>query len=124
MYEYYFQDKNGGFSLIDTFPLQHGMLAEDINITNKTTTQSIIGCCKVNNNVYRLTNNGNWKTSSQQREIGKKKLSKTYQSKIKSRFFHNFTLNFSFVEYLQKRRSFPSLYFVQKIFGRVGTYTV
>jgi hypothetical protein len=57
----------------DTFPLQHGMLTEDINITNKTITQSIIGCCKVNNNVYLLTNNGNWKTSSQQREIGKKK---------------------------------------------------
>ncbi|WP_353150184.1 hypothetical protein [Chryseobacterium sp.] len=45
LYEYYFQDKNGIFSTIDSFPLQHGMLAEDIDVTNKTIiTQSIAGC--------------------------------------------------------------------------------
>lgn len=57
---------------MDSFPLQHGMLAEDINLANKTITiQSIIGCCLTNTNMYRLTDQGNWETSSEQREIGK-----------------------------------------------------
>ena len=72
MYEYYFQDKNGNFSILDTFPLQHGILAEDINIENKTvTTKSIVGCCHYNLNKYKLNANGSWLTSSKQIEIKK-----------------------------------------------------
>lgn len=72
LYEYYFQDKNGNFSILDTFPLQHGILAEDINIENKTvTTKSIVGCCHYNLNKYKLNVDGNWLISSEQIEIKK-----------------------------------------------------
>lgn len=70
LYEYYFQDKNGDFSIIDSFPLQHGMLAEDISIPNKTiTTQSIVGCCYSNLNIYKLKADGKWVFSSEQQEL-------------------------------------------------------
>ncbi|MDR3025164.1 XAC2610-related protein [Chryseobacterium sp.] len=72
LYEYYLQDKNGIFLPRDSFPLQHGMLAEDINTVNKTlTTQSIIGCCHYNLNTYKLNSTGNWETSSEQGELKK-----------------------------------------------------
>ncbi|KMQ69259.1 hypothetical protein ACM39_03950 [Chryseobacterium sp. FH2] len=72
LYEYYFQGKNGIFSFTDSFPLQHGMLAEDINIVNKRiTTQSVIGCCHYNLNTYSLKPNGSWEVSSEQRELNK-----------------------------------------------------
>ena len=76
LYEYYFQHKSGMFSPTDSFPLQHGMLAEDINIANKTiTTQSVVGCCHYNLNTYNLKSNGNWEVLSEQKEL-KKELKK------------------------------------------------
>ncbi len=70
LYEYYFQDKNGIFSPTDSFPLQHGILAEDIDVANKViTTQSIVGCCHYNLNIYKLKSNGSWETSSKQQNI-------------------------------------------------------
>lgn len=73
LYEYYFQDKNGNFSPADSFPLQHGILAEDISKANKTiTVQSIVGCCHINLNQYKLNSNGRWETSSEQHELNKK----------------------------------------------------
>lgn len=72
LYEYYFQDKNGNFSVVESFPLQHGILAEDINVTNKIiTTQSIIGCCHININKYKLNSSRNWNISSEQKELKK-----------------------------------------------------
>jgi hypothetical protein len=73
LYEYYFQDKNGNFSPTDSFPLQHGMLAEDIDVTKKIiTSQGVVGCCHININKYKLNTNGNWETSSEQQELKKK----------------------------------------------------
>lgn len=70
LYEYYFQDKDGKFSPDDAFPLQHGMLAEDINTSKKTiTTKSIVGCCNYNINQYTLKNDGKWETSSVQKKM-------------------------------------------------------
>ena len=70
LYEYYFQDKNGNFSPLDSFPLQHAMLAEDINVANKTiTTKSVVGCCHFNVNTYKLNLNKNWETTSLQEKI-------------------------------------------------------
>lgn len=46
------------------------MLAEDINIPNKTIiTQSIVGCCYSNLNIYKLKADGKWELSSEQREL-------------------------------------------------------
>lgn len=65
LYEYYLQDKNGNFSAVASFPLQHGILAENIDLVNKIiTTQSIIGCCHVNINKYKLNSNTTWDISS------------------------------------------------------------
>lgn len=73
LYEYYLQDKNGNFSALASFPLQHGILAENIDLANKTiTTQSIIGCCHVNINKYKLNSNTTWESSSEQQELKKK----------------------------------------------------
>ncbi|MDR4951331.1 hypothetical protein REB14_03905 [Chryseobacterium sp. ES2] len=73
LYEYYLQDKNGNFSAVETFPLQHGILAENIDVANKTiTTQSIIGCCHININKYKLNSNTTWDISSEQQELKKK----------------------------------------------------
>lgn len=70
LYEYYFQDEKGNFTPVESFPLQHGMLAENIDTTNKTiTTQSIVGCCHINMNKYKLNANGIWETSSEQQEV-------------------------------------------------------
>ncbi|WP_270421593.1 XAC2610-related protein [Chryseobacterium indologenes] len=70
LYEYYFQDEKGNFTPVESFPLQHGMLAENIDTTNKTiTTQSIVGCCHINLNKYKLNTNGTWETSSEQRKV-------------------------------------------------------
>ncbi|WP_027381948.1 XAC2610-related protein [Epilithonimonas caeni] len=70
LYEYYFQDKNGEFSPAESFPLQHGMLGEDINVTNKTiTTQTTVGCCHINLNKYKLNSKGMWETFSEQHEL-------------------------------------------------------
>lgn len=72
LYEYYFQDKNGSFSPTNSFPLQHGMLAENVDVTKKTiTSQSVVGCCHMNINKYKLNSNGNWDTSSEQQELKK-----------------------------------------------------
>ncbi|WNI36536.1 XAC2610-related protein [Chryseobacterium sp. SG20098] len=73
LYEYYLQDKNGNFSALASFPLQHGILAENIDLVNKTiTTQSIIGCCHININKYKLNSNTTWESSSEQHELKKK----------------------------------------------------
>jgi len=73
LYEYYLQDKNGNFSTVETFPLQHGILAENIDVANKTiTTQSIIGCCHININKYKLNSSTTWDISSEQQELKKK----------------------------------------------------
>lgn len=72
LYEYYFQDKNGKFSSKDPFPLQHGMLADDIDAASRTiTTRSVVGCCNYNLNTYKFTSNGEWKTFSKQEAIQK-----------------------------------------------------
>ncbi|SHM10589.1 hypothetical protein SAMN05444407_109156 [Chryseobacterium contaminans] len=73
LYEYYFQNKEGNFSSTDSFPLQHKILAEDIDALNKTIkTQSIVGCCHFNLNTYKLKSDGSWEASSEQRELNKK----------------------------------------------------
>ena len=73
LYEYYLQVKNGNFSALASFPLQHGILAENIDLVNKTiTTQSIIGCCHININKYKLNSNTTWESSSEQHELKKK----------------------------------------------------
>lgn len=70
LFEYYFQNRNGIFFPIKTFPLQHGMLAEDINLKNKTiTTKSVVGCCDYNINIYKLKSNETWEISSKQNKI-------------------------------------------------------
>lgn len=74
IYEYYFQDKNGAFSLVESFPLQHGMLAEEFDAAHKTiTTRSIVGCCHANINTYKLKPNGSWESLSEQKEIKQNK---------------------------------------------------
>lgn len=74
IYEYYFQDKNGAFSLVESFPLQHGMLAEEFDAADKTiTTRSIVGCCHTNINTYKLNPNGSWESLSEQKEIKQNK---------------------------------------------------
>lgn len=73
LYEYYFQDKKVNFSIIKSYPLQHGVLAEEINTVNKTiSTQTIVGCCHYNLNTYELKSDGSWETSSQQKQINEK----------------------------------------------------
>lgn len=70
LYEYYIQDKNGSFAPIDSFPLQHGVLAEDINSKDKTiTTKKPVGCCNINITQYKYNSDGTWKTTSKQEKI-------------------------------------------------------
>lgn len=73
LYEYYFQDKNRIFTPAETFPLQHGMLAENINIPAKTiSVQNSIACCHYNLTIYKLKSNESWEVSSEQRQLKKK----------------------------------------------------
>jgi len=70
LYEYYFQDKEGNFSTSTSFPLQHGVLADDVDNVKKTiTTASPVGCCSINVNTYILRSNGTWEGSTRQEKL-------------------------------------------------------
>ena len=70
LYEYYFQNENGNFYTLDSFPLQHGLLAEDFDFKNKTiTTESPVGCCNINVNTYKLNSDKTWEKTNRQEKF-------------------------------------------------------
>ncbi|SHM54696.1 XAC2610-related protein [Chryseobacterium polytrichastri] len=72
LYEYYFQDKNEKFNLADSFPLQHGLLAKELSIEEKTIKISnSVGCCSLNISTFKLKSDGIWETFTEQKKINK-----------------------------------------------------
>jgi len=70
LFQYFFQNKNGEFVEDEKFPLQQGLLPEDINARNKTlTTINSIGCCKINTVIYKLLETGEWDVISKIEEL-------------------------------------------------------